>query len=508
MDDLPIGLVARAGAERDTLCALLAARGLRVALTREPGQLGPADCASRAVAVWLVHVGEDEWTEAVDALLDDAVAPVFYDDPATLADHAYPSYWARQLAERLVEIASESGALALLEPDAPRGDAQPEEPGAQAASDQTPMAPTAPPSATILEFAERAPTQAPAVPVELDLELPTDLDLSLAEFAEDADLGLSGRDELLDASGDSATDALEIALSGSEIAFDLPEDLALDAEPAAVAAPGEERAAEFVLSESDAPLPLEDLDLALPDELTLDLDEAPILIESLDIEAGLSAEDWELDTVALDVDADVGDAQGADTRLHLVVLAASLGGPAAVKRFLQSLPSGLPAVFVLAQHIDPGFLPVLARALESASPYQVVMVEGSHSLEPGQLVLVPVASRLSFAGGGLVTASPAHWTPPYAPCINDVMQDVARVYGQDAFAIVFSGMGDDGAEGTRAMVASGGEVWAQDADSCANSSMPDSARATGLVAYTGTPEELAMHCAERLGGGSAHAVNH
>ena len=92
--------------------ALLAERGVEIAVERSPESLGEADIGSRAVAVWLVHLGEDDWTENVDRLLDAAVAPVFIDEPETLAGHAYPAYWARSLAERLQELAGEPEAPA------------------------------------------------------------------------------------------------------------------------------------------------------------------------------------------------------------------------------------------------------------------------------------------------------------------------------------------------------------------------------------------------------------
>jgi len=42
----------------------------------------------------------------------------------------------------------------------------------------------------------------------------------------------------------------------------------------------------------------------------------------------------------------------------------------------------------------------------------------------------------------------------------------------------------------------GVEVWAQTTDTCANSSMPDSARATGCVTFSGSPRGLAEHLVE------------
>ena len=108
---LRIGLVSRAG-ETEALRALLAERGVEIPVERTPESPREAANHSRAVAVWLVHLGEDDWTENVDRLLDAAVAPVFIDEPETLAGHAYPAYWARSLAERLQELAGEPEAPA------------------------------------------------------------------------------------------------------------------------------------------------------------------------------------------------------------------------------------------------------------------------------------------------------------------------------------------------------------------------------------------------------------
>ena len=60
-----------------------------------------------------------------------------------------------------------------------------------------------------------------------------------------------------------------------------------------------------------------------------------------------------------------------------------------------------------------------------------------------------------------------------------------------AGAIVFSGMGDDGATGCRSMAEYGGIVWAQDVDSCVISSMPDQARKTNNVTFSANPQKLA-----------------
>ncbi|KAB7628134.1 chemotaxis protein CheB, partial [Alkalilimnicola sp. S0819] len=86
----------------------------------------------------------------------------------------------------------------------------------------------------------------------------------------------------------------------------------------------------------------------------------------------------------------------------------------------------------------------------------------------------------------------------YAPSIDSVMEEVARRYGANGGAIIFSGMGDDGARGCQAVAGAGGLVWAQDSASCAIDSMPSCARNTGVVAHSAPPEALARDLAAHL----------
>jgi len=63
---------------------------------------------------------------------------------------------------------------------------------------------------------------------------------------------------------------------------------------------------------------------------------------------------------------------------------------------------------------------------------------------------------------------------------------------------VFSGMGDDGALGAGEIALAGGTIWAQDAQSCQISTMPDMVRRKGIVSFSGAPEQLAARLVEDL----------
>mgnify|MGYP006292876923 CR=1 FL=1 len=201
---------------------------------------------------------------------------------------------------------------------------------------------------------------------------------------------------------------------------------------------------------------------------------------------------------------------GADSPARRVwVLGASLGGPAAVKEFLDCLPAELPVAFVLAQHIDAGFLETLTSVLVRDNGFQCRIGYDGEQLRYGSVLIAPVEYEISFGADGSIRSQGQAWEGPYAPSIDQVIQNAATSFDASGGAILFSGMGNDGSIAGPGLRDRGGQVWAQSAESCAVSSQPDSARETGCVAFSGTPVELAgqlvEHVRRELAGGSTVA---
>ena len=180
-----------------------------------------------------------------------------------------------------------------------------------------------------------------------------------------------------------------------------------------------------------------------------------------------------------------------DASLRLWVLGASLGGPQAVKRFLAALPADVPAAFLLAQHIGAAFVPLLAEQLQRATPLDVRVAGNGDVLQTGRVLVVPVEHRLRLGTHGRIRLTDETIPGSYRPSIDDVMREAAEALPGRAHAIVFSGMGEDGALGVRRIHELGGTVFAQNADSSVISSMPDAARREGVVSFSGDPEALA-----------------
>ncbi len=177
---------------------------------------------------------------------------------------------------------------------------------------------------------------------------------------------------------------------------------------------------------------------------------------------------------------------------ELWVLAASTGGPAAVKRFLAELPSDMGIAFLYVQHIDPNQTNTLNRMMSSASHYEAMTASQGAVLERNSLVLVTAKDRVEILSNGTIAVSEGQsWNGDYAPSIDQIAANVALIYRERCGLIIFTGMGDDGAASCRLIHLQGGKVWAQAPEDCTSDSMPRSAIATGCVSLTGTPEAMA-----------------
>lgn len=206
-----------------------------------------------------------------------------------------------------------------------------------------------------------------------------------------------------------------------------------------------------------------------------------------------------LELVAVPGESVVAEASSALSPQEMVwVLAASFGGPEAVRRFLNELPSDLPISMVYGQHIDKSFDQFLSSAVNASSHYPAGLIRGRHRMQRGQVAIVPADRQVRFIAKGEAVETRRHWTGPYQPALDQVIAELARVYRDRLGVIVFSGMCNDGEIGCRVAKACGSRVWVQSPESCMSHDMPNAAIKTGSVSFQGTPEELAKELVDTV----------
>lgn len=175
------------------------------------------------------------------------------------------------------------------------------------------------------------------------------------------------------------------------------------------------------------------------------------------------------------------------------VLAASTGGPDAVAQFLAGIPDDLDGVaFLYVQHIEHQALESLQKVVIRHCGWCVENTDETRVIREKTVYLISPRHQIELLEGGVLSPLPDQpWGGRYRPSIDQVIAKVARIYRDRGGAIVFTGMGDDGANSCTMLHHRGGQVWIQTAASCAIDSMPVSVEKKGCVQFSAAPTELA-----------------
>ncbi|MFP3089980.1 chemotaxis-specific protein-glutamate methyltransferase CheB [Treponema sp. TIM-1] len=163
-----------------------------------------------------------------------------------------------------------------------------------------------------------------------------------------------------------------------------------------------------------------------------------------------------------------------------VVIAASTGGPKALMSLCAAIPATFPVPMVLVQHNSSGFDAGFAQWLNDYTPLVVKLAEDREVPEKGKLYVAPTDKHLALSGGRFIfdTGEPVHNQKPAADIL---FKSAAKYWGAGAISVVLTGMGSDGAEGTRYIRQAGGITIAQDEASSMIYGMPKAALDTGCV---------------------------
>src|SRR5579859_572525 len=171
-----------------------------------------------------------------------------------------------------------------------------------------------------------------------------------------------------------------------------------------------------------------------------------------------------------------------DQRFPVVVLAASTGGPATVMRLAPGFTREFPAAVILVQHMPAAFTTQYAAQRCEFTGIRVKEAEPNESLQPGTLYICPGGHHLRVTSAGRIQLDGSSGRiNGYLPNIDATMESVAAYAGAMSIGAILTGMGNDGANGAKAIKAAGGLVLAQDEATCVIFGMPAEAIKAGAV---------------------------
>ena len=181
--------------------------------------------------------------------------------------------------------------------------------------------------------------------------------------------------------------------------------------------------------------------------------------------------------------------------IECLAIGASTGGLHALSAFFAALPAEFDAPILITQHLPAEFMPYFANQLQDMSNRPATVASDGSRLLPGHLLIAPGDAHMRlirFRDGVRARLDRTPAASGCMPSVDPMFASCAEMFGSSAVAVVLSGMGRDGSIGAADIVAAGGQVIAQDAETAVVWGMPGAVSNAGLASAVLPPDRLAQ----------------
>lgn len=158
----------------------------------------------------------------------------------------------------------------------------------------------------------------------------------------------------------------------------------------------------------------------------------------------------------------------------IICIGASTGGTEAIREVLTRMPADSPAI-VITQHMPPGFTTSFAARLDTLCQIHVKEAVQGERILPGHAYIAPGGKQFRLSRSGANYVAVVEDSEPvnrHRPSVEVLFKSAATIAGRNAFGIMLTGMGNDGAQAMREMKDAGSYNFVQDEASCIVFGMP------------------------------------
>lgn len=179
------------------------------------------------------------------------------------------------------------------------------------------------------------------------------------------------------------------------------------------------------------------------------------------------------------------------TRIEVVAIGASTGGPPVLQTILRGLSRPVPVPILLVQHLSSGFQSSMAAWLAESTGTRICIGEHGMPLSPGLVYLAPDNRHMTVNSRGHLVLSEDAPENGSRPSVSILFRSVAQHYGAYAVGVLLTGMGRDGAKELRLMRDKGAVTIAQDEETSVVHGMPGEAIKLKGARYILPPDRIA-----------------
>jgi two-component system, chemotaxis family, protein-glutamate methylesterase/glutaminase len=175
-----------------------------------------------------------------------------------------------------------------------------------------------------------------------------------------------------------------------------------------------------------------------------------------------------------------------------VLIGISTGGPQALSQIFPELQAPSPPIIVV-QHMPAQFSGAFAERLNRYSTLTVKLAEEGDAVVPDQVLIAPGGVHLVLKGTPPhVRVVLSHDAPVsgHRPSVDVLFHSAAQVYQRATIGFLMTGMGRDGVDGCKAILAAGGLTLGQDEETSSVYGMNKAAYLEGAVRAQFALDEL------------------
>jgi len=180
---------------------------------------------------------------------------------------------------------------------------------------------------------------------------------------------------------------------------------------------------------------------------------------------------------------------------RVLLIGASTGGPQALNNIVSQIAGVLErAPVLITQHMPPTFTAILAEHLARVAKCPVREARHGEEIDAGTIYLAPGGKHMKVArrdGMAVIAIDDGPLVNFCKPAVDPLFASAAAVWGPKVLALVLTGMGADGLNGAKAVVAAGGNVMAQDEATSVVWGMPGQVAHAGLCSAVLPIKEIA-----------------
>jgi two-component system chemotaxis response regulator CheB len=163
-------------------------------------------------------------------------------------------------------------------------------------------------------------------------------------------------------------------------------------------------------------------------------------------------------------------------RPKIIAIGSSTGGPEALAQIFKHINGKINVPILIVQHMPPIFTLKLAEMLNKLSEVEVREAKDGDRLLPGLCLIAPGDYHMTVDKEGIVHLDQREKVCYVRPSVDVLFNSLSENFKGHIMSIILTGMGEDGAVGSKKLFERNADIFVQDKDSSVVWGMPGSVK--------------------------------